>query len=148
MVGMGGGASRTPFEASWAASRASMRSRQGVIGAAGALQVGRAFGPGRFFQNRGEKSFFSIGGRHGSTPLQVSSRNSMRNPARNRSTQVEKNLRTGCRALFRHSQATVISGSRRISSCSHARAKFHQRFAVVTEMPSVSAACSIVIPAK
>ena len=41
---------------------------QRVVGAAGAVQVGRAFGPGRFFQNRGEKSFFSIGGRHGSTP--------------------------------------------------------------------------------
>ncbi len=41
---------------------------QRVVAAAGALQVGRAFGPGRFFQNSGKKRFFSIGGRHGSAP--------------------------------------------------------------------------------
>ena len=44
---------------------------QGGVSAAGAVQVGRAFGGGRFFQGGGEEGLFAIGGRHGGAPETV-----------------------------------------------------------------------------
>ena len=59
--------SNTPPEASWAASKASMRSRTPGRRRS-ALQVSSALGPGRLLQNSGKQGFFSMVGRHGNSP--------------------------------------------------------------------------------